>query len=238
MGVDRDVARHEPHILELVLQVAVLLIAQSLDRRGVDNPLLVPKCHGDGIFSDHCLSSRGVGSDEDGLVLLQATDCLLLEGIELEAILLRRCPGCIARRSSSAPPGAGILRWAHALMDAGRAGRCNRDLLVDEFGRQATSLPWRISLSLLRSAILLWLLLRTLGGSRRDGGGGRSCLQRPLGCLQWPPWGTSSSCEGSRRGGATEGGGKAIDVRLARVGVLGKDGEEVVHAGLHTGSRA
>ncbi len=45
--VDGHVARHEPDVSELLEQLAVLLVAQRLDRRRVDDALLVTQGHRD-----------------------------------------------------------------------------------------------------------------------------------------------------------------------------------------------
>ena len=44
-----DITGHQTHIFEFFVQLPVLLVAQSFDRRCIDHTLLVPQCHGDGI---------------------------------------------------------------------------------------------------------------------------------------------------------------------------------------------
>mmetsp|Transcript_8957 Transcript_8957/g.23121 ORF Transcript_8957/g.23121 Transcript_8957/m.23121 type:complete len:409 (-) Transcript_8957:529-1755(-) len=61
--VDRHISRHQADVLELVLQVAVLLITQGLDGRRVDDSLFVPQCHGDCVFRNHGLTCRRVRRD-------------------------------------------------------------------------------------------------------------------------------------------------------------------------------
>mmetsp|Transcript_50732 Transcript_50732/g.82345 ORF Transcript_50732/g.82345 Transcript_50732/m.82345 type:complete len:260 (+) Transcript_50732:216-995(+) len=90
MWVDGHITCHQAYILELVLKVPVLLVTQGLNGRGVDDPLLVSKSHGDGILCDHRLSGRGVRSHHDRLPALQTSHSRLLERIQLEGIRLGR----------------------------------------------------------------------------------------------------------------------------------------------------
>ena len=71
-GVDGDITGHQAYVVELFEQISVLLIAQGFDRRGVDDTLLVTQGHGDSVQCDHCLTSRGVRTDQDTVALLQA----------------------------------------------------------------------------------------------------------------------------------------------------------------------
>uniref|UniRef100_A0A6B0VAB1 Uncharacterized protein n=1 Tax=Ixodes ricinus TaxID=34613 RepID=A0A6B0VAB1_IXORI len=89
-GVDGDVARHEANVLEVVRKLPKLLVAESLDWSGVNDPLLFSKAQRDGILSHDGLSGRGVGGHQHALVVLQAEDGLLLERIEDERVLARR----------------------------------------------------------------------------------------------------------------------------------------------------
>mmetsp|Transcript_106651 Transcript_106651/g.306834 ORF Transcript_106651/g.306834 Transcript_106651/m.306834 type:complete len:360 (-) Transcript_106651:293-1372(-) len=114
--VDRDVAGHQPDILELVLQVPVLLVAQRLDRGGIDNPLLVPQSHGDGILRDHGLAGRRMRRHKNGLAVLETRRRLALEDVEGEGVGLRRGGGGVALG-----PGRGV-GGPGALVDASRGG--------------------------------------------------------------------------------------------------------------------
>ena len=89
VGVDRDISSHEAHVGELLLQIAVLLVAQRLDGGGVNDALVVAETHGDGVFGDGRLAGRCVGRDEHGLLALQAVDRLALERIQLVGVCLR-----------------------------------------------------------------------------------------------------------------------------------------------------
>ncbi|GIX63248.1 uncharacterized protein BcabD6B2_26830 [Babesia caballi] len=90
--VERHVPRHEPDVHELVAQVAVLLVAQRLDRARVYDPPLVPQPHGDCVLRHRRLARRGVGADQHALLSLQAVDGLFLELVEREGVLARRLP--------------------------------------------------------------------------------------------------------------------------------------------------
>mmetsp|Transcript_16843 Transcript_16843/g.64133 ORF Transcript_16843/g.64133 Transcript_16843/m.64133 type:complete len:565 (-) Transcript_16843:922-2616(-) len=86
--VDTDVARHDAHVVAVPRpEIAVLLVAQRLDRRSVHAPGTVAHRKGDGILRYHRLASAGVRCDEDVLLLLEAADRLLLEAIQFEGIL-------------------------------------------------------------------------------------------------------------------------------------------------------
>ena len=52
-GIDCDVPRHQPHILELLKQFPVLLVAQRLDRCCVDHSLFVSQGHCNSIPDYH-----------------------------------------------------------------------------------------------------------------------------------------------------------------------------------------
>ena len=54
--IERHITCHQPHIRELLSQLPVLLVAQSLERTGVHNTLLGGKRLGNGIFSDNGLA--------------------------------------------------------------------------------------------------------------------------------------------------------------------------------------
>ncbi len=54
--VDSDVAGHQANVAELLEQVAVLLVGQRLDRRRVNNALLVAQGHRDRVLCDDGLS--------------------------------------------------------------------------------------------------------------------------------------------------------------------------------------
>lgn len=72
--IDRHVARHQTHVRKLLLQVAVLLVTQSLDGRCVHDALVVAKTHGDGILGDGCLSSRCVRRHQHRFLAFQTID--------------------------------------------------------------------------------------------------------------------------------------------------------------------
>lgn len=63
--IDGDIARHQADVLELLLQLSILLIAESFDWRGVNNALLCLETLGDGVLGDGCLTSGGVGRHKD-----------------------------------------------------------------------------------------------------------------------------------------------------------------------------
>lgn len=90
--MERDVTSHQPNICELLAELPVLLVAQGLERGGVDDPLLVPERHGDGILGNDGLPRGSVRGDKHGLVPLQARDGGALEGVELERVLLGHLP--------------------------------------------------------------------------------------------------------------------------------------------------
>mmetsp|Transcript_75971 Transcript_75971/g.232528 ORF Transcript_75971/g.232528 Transcript_75971/m.232528 type:complete len:210 (-) Transcript_75971:70-699(-) len=113
--VDRHVACHEPDVLELVLQVPVLLVAQRLYRRRVYDPLLIPQGHGYGVLGDRGLARGRVRRDEDGLVVLQAVRRLALERVQGVGVLFRGS----ARRSANLP--RGVVGRPRALVDAASA---------------------------------------------------------------------------------------------------------------------
>jgi len=46
-GIDGDVTRHQADVFELLGELAVLLVGQRLDRRRVDDALLLLQRHGD-----------------------------------------------------------------------------------------------------------------------------------------------------------------------------------------------
>lgn len=83
---ERDVAGHQADVLELLAELSVLLVAQRLQWRGVDDSLAVAEGHGNGVLGDGGFAGGGVGRDQDGLVALEAGDGDLLEGVEGEAI--------------------------------------------------------------------------------------------------------------------------------------------------------
>jgi len=86
--VDGHVAREQAHVAELLLELAVLLVGQRLDRRRVDHALLLAQAGRDRILGAHGLARRGVRRDEHGLVPLDARDRRLLERVQRERVRL------------------------------------------------------------------------------------------------------------------------------------------------------
>lgn len=113
--LERHITRHQPDICELLAELPVLLVAQGLERGGVDDPLLVAERHGDGVLGDNGLPSRGVRGDEHRLVPLQARDGDALEGVELERVLLGHLP--IELRACQRPVHSLVLGHLVALRD-------------------------------------------------------------------------------------------------------------------------
>lgn len=83
---ERDVAGHQADVLKLLAELSVLLVAQRLQWRSVNDSLAIAEGHGDGVLGDSSFASGGVGGDENGLVALQAGDGDLLKGVEGEAV--------------------------------------------------------------------------------------------------------------------------------------------------------
>lgn len=87
--------------MELLAELAVLLVAERLERGSVDDALLVAEGHGDGVLGHGGFAGGGVGGDEDGLVALETGDGDLLEGVECEGIGLGRGTGVERVREGS-----------------------------------------------------------------------------------------------------------------------------------------
>ena len=50
VGIDSDISGQQPHVLlEMLHHLAVLLVTQRLDRRGINNPLVSLQSLGDGV---------------------------------------------------------------------------------------------------------------------------------------------------------------------------------------------
>lgn len=89
-GIDGHIARDQTDVLELVGELAELLVGQSLDGRSVDDALLGGQRLGDGVLGHHSLARRRVGGDQDALAVVDAQDRLALEGIEHKGVFLGR----------------------------------------------------------------------------------------------------------------------------------------------------
>ncbi|RNA03704.1 hypothetical protein BpHYR1_004542 [Brachionus plicatilis] len=88
--VDGHVAGHQTNVLELFEKLAILLVAEGLDRRGVDDALLVFERHGDHVLGHHCLAGRGVRRHKHGLAVFEAENGLFLKRVQSELVLFGR----------------------------------------------------------------------------------------------------------------------------------------------------
>lgn len=88
----RDVAGDQADVFEDLAELSVLLVAQGLDRRGVDHALLVAESRRDGVLGDCGLACRGVRSHEDAFAVVDAVDGFLLERVQRELVLAGRRP--------------------------------------------------------------------------------------------------------------------------------------------------
>jgi hypothetical protein len=89
----------------LAHEVAVFLVAEGLERRGVDDPALGGQCLVDGKLRDQGLAGPGWRRDQNRLTAEDPTDGLLLEWVQRERIALaegiEECLILRARRSRS-----------------------------------------------------------------------------------------------------------------------------------------
>lgn len=89
LGIDLHISGENADILgaERLLEVAELLIGESLDGRGVDTPGHVLLRERDSVLGYHRLSSGCMRSDKDAVALLEVVHRFLLEGVEREGEL-------------------------------------------------------------------------------------------------------------------------------------------------------
>ena len=86
--VDGDVASHEADVVELVKELAVLLIAQGLNGARVDDALAVAQRARDRVLGDGSFACRRVRREQHRLRVLHTEDGLALERVEHERVLL------------------------------------------------------------------------------------------------------------------------------------------------------
>ena len=88
MGVDGGIAGEQPHVLLAVsgYEIQVLLVAQCLNRRGVEGFVPPSQAQVDGELPHHCFSCTRRGRDEDAFSPLDGGAGLLLEGVEREVV--------------------------------------------------------------------------------------------------------------------------------------------------------
>ena len=82
----RDVTGHEADVRELLAELPILLVAESLERRSVDHSLFLAERESDGVLGNGGFPGRGVRRDEDRFVPLQAGDGDALKRIEHEGV--------------------------------------------------------------------------------------------------------------------------------------------------------
>ena len=104
-------------------ELPVLLVAERLDRRGVDDALLVVEGQGDGVLRHHGLTGGGVGGDKDRLVVLYTQDGLGLERVQHEGVGLGGLPPRVKEPGEGAGGRDGHLVGA----GGGRVQRVNVD---------------------------------------------------------------------------------------------------------------
>ena len=76
--------RHEPHVTKGFEELAVLLVGERLDRRGVHHALAALERERDRVLRHHRLARARVCGDQHRLATLDARERLPLERIELE----------------------------------------------------------------------------------------------------------------------------------------------------------
>ena len=118
VAVDRVVAGEQADVARAVPcgQVGVLLVAQRLDRRGVEALLAQAQGQVDGELADDGLAGAGRGRDEDALAALERLAGTDLERVERELVgrgELRQC-GWNARVIQPVRVGPRSGSWPHA----------------------------------------------------------------------------------------------------------------------------
>ena len=104
VAIDRVVAGEQPDGVLAVDggQIAVLLVRQRLDRRGVERSMAGGPSHGDAVFGDHGLTAPGRRRNDDVVTAIERVERVGLEPVDRERV---------ARRQLR-PAGRGRSRWS------------------------------------------------------------------------------------------------------------------------------
>jgi hypothetical protein len=89
LAMFHDISCHQANGIMAIkcAQVAIFLVGERFERRGVNDTLMALLRKPDGIFGYQCLSRAGGGSDQNGAALGEMSDCLQLERVKGKWVL-------------------------------------------------------------------------------------------------------------------------------------------------------